>query len=906
MKIISTYQRKAFLTLTFAWLVYSQTLAAVIYVNHAAVGANNGTSWANAFTNLSSALSSAANGDEIWVATGVYKPTIQFDFNSSGGSDAREVTFQIPSGVMLYGGFNGTELNRDERNWELNVTILSGDIDNNDINVDGNNIAEDTDDLVGGNAYHVIFTQNASISTIVDGFVITAGSASMATMNVSDPNLDGGGWFNSLVLPSNSSSPYINNSIFQGNYAESEGGAFFSVPGATGGTVTSHIENSEFINNKSNFSGGAIQLGSFAAGNYQPAIIACEFSGNEAYRRGGAIYFIGDHATVENSTFSTNRVTVISPDGSTRPGSGGAVSLTASNAQFSRCFFTENSATGNPTGAFEGGGGGAVYISTNDPQTTTLGPSEPKFINCGFYANTASGNTAAWGGAVVHLSDAGILRPLYVGCVFTDNQAQNHGGAIANFTRVISPPEGFTPAIEPTITNCTFTENHAGQFGGALYHDGWELMGVEILIATLQNSILWNNTATSSGPQIYNQGSIVNISYSLVAGSGGSGGGWNASLGVDGGNNIDDNPDFVNGAVPKGADNLPATNDDGLRLGTLSPAIDNGNNAASGLIGITTDYLGNARVQGGQVDMGAYERAGIIIPDLDLFWLYDWRPIPPVCLTCPWAVLLADPVIRNFRWEGPAQLIMDENNTIVTGTIVNAQNKNIAFEVYLKLSKPMDWSSWSAQRRTYIAITPEALKAAYLTHKKWSYFELTSESYLIGKGDVTGKLQLRHWPANYLTGFQLGTGANGWDGDLGLGGFFEYRGSIVVKGKKYSLKGIGSLNADAEKCLRDCEPLIDLDQQIMQEESVMATLSETEPKIYPNPATEFVTIRTNQIEGSYMVKLVDDTGQLRQQRQLEASDGSITLPLSGQQPGIYHLVVMSSQGEVQNHKIIIK
>src|SRR5688500_4973298 len=152
MKKQSTNQLRIFLFCVFLTSSFL-TKAATIYVNPAAVGANNGTSWANAYTSLSSALLAAVSGDEIWVKQGVYKPTTLIDVNGAGGAEAREATFQIPDGVALYGGFAGTEATRDERNWEANLTILSGDIDNNDVNGDGNSIAEVVTNIVGSNAY---------------------------------------------------------------------------------------------------------------------------------------------------------------------------------------------------------------------------------------------------------------------------------------------------------------------------------------------------------------------------------------------------------------------------------------------------------------------------------------------------------------------------------------------------------------------------------------------------------------------------------------------------------------------------------------------------------------------------------------------------------------------------------
>ncbi len=69
----------------------------------------------------------------------------------------------------------------------------------------------------------------------------------------------------------------------------------------------------------------------------------------------------------------------------------------------------------------------------------------------------------------------------------------------------------------------------------------------------LINTILWGDSATN-GSEIYNSSSTAVISYSLIEGCGGSGGGWDPSLGTDGGNNIDADPLFIDQA---GGDSAP-------------------------------------------------------------------------------------------------------------------------------------------------------------------------------------------------------------------------------------------------------------------------------------------------------------------------------------------------------------
>ncbi len=114
----------------------------------------NGFSWETAFPDLNDALSSAQYGDEIWICGGTYLPT--------AGTN-RYLSFTLPNGVRLYGGFAGTETSRSERDWTANPTILSGDI-----GTPGN---------PADNSYGILYAAQCDTTTTVDGLIFEHGNA---------------------------------------------------------------------------------------------------------------------------------------------------------------------------------------------------------------------------------------------------------------------------------------------------------------------------------------------------------------------------------------------------------------------------------------------------------------------------------------------------------------------------------------------------------------------------------------------------------------------------------------------------------------------------------------------------------------------------------------------------------
>ena len=755
--------------------------ANVIYVDGSAAGANNGSSWADAYTDLQDALSIASAGDEIWIAEGVYTPSVIVDMQGGdGGPDPREATFQIPDGVMLYGGFAGGEASPEARNWEAHLTILSGDIDHNDLNADGNHIAENTAELVGANAYHVIVTQIVSNTTGIDGIIVTAGYANNGGVPGAHPNNYGGGWHDKNGPQGTGSNLTIRNAKFKGNYAQ-------------GG-------------------GGALSLGFEYKGylSHELHMSHTQFSGNEAHH-GGALFIEETTVSMDSSLFVNNQALNPAPGAGHGSGAlGGAIYLRGSMGQFHHCMFIQNSATAYSTEVEAGGRGGAIYLYYSAVMDISDTPREVEFLNCGFFQNSVAGSDWAEGGAILTSCYKGVLQVDVNGCVFGENTSTETGGAIANYADHLgSYPGGQIPSSIVNAVNSTFYGNAAGERGGAIANYGHFLFGfVNMLETHLVNCVLYGDEAGIEGAEIYQDYVAINeVSYSDIEGSGGSGPGWDAALGIDGGNNIEVNPNFVNAGDPLGPDGIGGTSDDGLQLvGGIpaSAAVDGGNDWAILLFPDGQEITGEARVIGDAIDMGAYETYAT-----QLGWkpvglkVVEWnREIPP---TQAWTLVL-DPQTPNpqgeeagsrFRWVEPGTFTDYKEYAVLEGVIADMNNSEAQFAVYLKLVNPHTWSEWKGKGRGYEVQSQAAQRTAQRSHEDWTYWELSPGSTLTGRGDVSGILRLS--PASLRTGFQLGAGGNALDVDLGLGGKFKYSGRVSYDSAESQVKGTGSIHMDIEK-----------------------------------------------------------------------------------------------------------
>lgn len=523
-----------------------------VYVDINASGLNNGTSWKDAYLNLQRAISESDDGSEIWVAKGTYRPGGFPDESIDIPEDTdplypRYRHFTLRNKIAIYGGFEGTEGSRDQRDIEKNETILSGDMDN-----DGE---YSEDDL-----FHVIVNTNLDSSAILDGFTITGGNADLETSDSGDHHEQhGGGMYNHYSV-----SAEIFNCRFVRNYAVVSGGGMENRQSGL------YLENCIFENNIA-FKGGGMNNS-----NASPRLYRTEFRNNTTIDGYGGGVFNDDKSRgfFNECIFTENT----SEDGAAMSNN------VYSDVRISNCVFENNSVTRNGGAITNSESNPVIWFSIFKGNTSVAGggaienysDSEPKIVGCTFFDNEVTGDIGD-GGAI--LSTKG--RPVIVSSAFFDNSAPS-GGAISNRD------------TSCYIINSTFVHNTADPiygYGGAVYNQTNSLV-------TIINSIIWDNYASETGEQIYNEIADTYVFNSNIMGSF-EGDVWNNDIGEDKGGNLNINPSFYN------------SSGNNFSLKSNSPCVNKGDNTEYETGGIVysfqEDIEQNPRIVDDKVDMGAWE-----------------------------------------------------------------------------------------------------------------------------------------------------------------------------------------------------------------------------------------------------------------------------------------------------------
>ena len=346
------------------------------YVDSSATGNNDGSSWTDAYLYLQDALATASSGDRILVAEGVYKPDQSTaDPNGTGN---RNDTFQLVSGVEIYGGFpaGGTNLwsDRDIQTYE---TILRGDIGVQDDNT--------------YNSYHVVTASYTDSATLLDGFTIRDGNGS-----------GGAGIYNFQ------GDAVIANCTIRNNYASSYAGGVYNTGG---GGSTPTFRKCLFTENTGNY-GGAMNNSS---SDCSVLIEDCAFIENYAGIVGAGLVDYDGVATVINTQFIRNAADE----------SGGAI-YTSGEIHVINCIFEGNSNVIAYGGAFRcqvcsGEVTNCLFVGNVGKRGAGAWNYRPDLVytNCTFANNVA---TLYGGGMYNHSLSAGDIDPVVTNCIFWNNK----------------------------------------------------------------------------------------------------------------------------------------------------------------------------------------------------------------------------------------------------------------------------------------------------------------------------------------------------------------------------------------------------------------------------------------------------------------------------------------------------
>lgn len=271
---------------------------ATYYVNaNLTTGADDGTTWANAFrstqngtTPLQRALDAASMNeepfDDLWVAAGTYKPSAIYP----GGDDERRKTFFIPPGVRVYGGFAGTETARQQRNPLTHLTVLDGDFQD--------------DDEPTNNCYHVVTFHRADYRTTkLSGFLIQNGYADGAGIDA----VGAGILVTNVPHPDSPQGPSLDRLVIRWNFAAGHAAGLAVVANAA-----TYAANCRFVGNLTTGFGGGVLVSDGSAN-----LMNCVFYGNVAGISGGGVAVVDSprrgedaRAYITNCTFHDNTAVI--------------------------------------------------------------------------------------------------------------------------------------------------------------------------------------------------------------------------------------------------------------------------------------------------------------------------------------------------------------------------------------------------------------------------------------------------------------------------------------------------------------------------------------------------------------------------------------------------------------------
>lgn len=547
-----------------------------IYVDFGAAGANDGTSWSDAYIDLQDALGTASAGDEIWIAEGVYKPT--------DGPD-RTVSFQLVDGVDIYGGFAGTETTVEQRDWVAHETILSGDIGE-----PSGSFRDDYDDLAargldreailselrpiwkdgikpfqrrGGaaavfdNSLQVVRGVGLVEGTVLDGLTISGGFTSVAIGGVLRP---GAGIY---LYAANAT---LRNLTLSRNDTGTDGGGLYAA-----GACTVTIEDSRILYNSSDRHGGGVCFDGEAQFTLEGVLV----QGNHSWYGGPGVWGTGSLIDVQFIDNASDEVS----------------SALSGGGYLERVLFRDNYLAGiaQTTGASMSAWQGATLVDVTFENNVLANSASGAagFYGKGELTNVMFvGNRSSGAGGMVATGPSTLAN-----VVFSNNQSCL-GALFLGRPPMLPPLPSFSSPV--LVVNSTFVGNDAA----SIRSRGHPLEIVNTILADVIDSPCdYYKYYPDPGH------TVATVSHSLIQGSGGSGAGWDPAYGTDLGGNIDGDPRFADPA-----------NDD-ARLVFASQCVNAGD---SSLLpqGLLHDLDGNPRIHGSAVDLGAYEFQGPSVHEL--------------------------------------------------------------------------------------------------------------------------------------------------------------------------------------------------------------------------------------------------------------------------------------------------